>query len=367
MEDTTQYKCPSCGGTLEFNPKKGNLLCPFCDSEYDLETAKTFQKAGETQEQSSTGTDSNAGFDWGKFKKFNFDDNGTLDDMNVYVCQSCGAAIETDQQTAAMACPYCGNNVILDSKLEGSLRPNAIIPFRITPETLPAAVRAFYKKKILLPKGFFSENQIGKVQGVYVPFWLYDCHVDGRVTLNATRVRHYRQGQYDCTETSFFLLERDGEMAFSKIPVDASTRMDNDLMDSIEPFDYSGLTAFEKPYLTGYLAERFDTDPDQELPRADRRMRQSTADAFKKTAGGYTTVSIKENNMRADQVAVKYVLLPVYLLNCTYNGKTYRYAVNGQTGKVVGELPISKKRQAAWFFGVAAAVFAAVFPLLSLL
>ncbi len=360
MSDTTQYKCPSCGGTLNFNPETGNLLCPFCENEYTLEAAKAFQKSEDSNQNES--------FDWSRYKTSSEKAGEYMEDMNVYVCQSCGAAIEADKNTAALACPYCGSNVILDLKLEGSLKPNAIIPFKITPKALPSAIKAFYKGKFLLPRGFFSENQLGKIQGIYVPFWLYDCHIDGEIMLNATRVRHFRQGPYDCTETSYFLLDREGEMSFSKIPVDASVRMDNDLMDSIEPFDYSGLVPFDKTYLSGYLAERFDTDPDTERQRADLRMKHTAADAFQRTAGpGYTTVTIKSNGMKVDKASVKYVLLPVYLLNCKYKDKSYRYAVNGQTGKVVGELPISNLRRLAWFGGIAVLVFVLLFWLLSLL
>ena len=356
MANTTEYKCPSCGGVLGWIPEKGKLVCESCGNEYEVEAIKAFQKA----EEGSTS------FNWGEYKK-EMEQNAQMDEVDVYICESCGAQIEADKNTVATACPYCGNNVILNNRLEGGIKPNAMIPFRVQPKDLPAIIQEYCKGKKLLPGGFFDNNKIGQLQGVYVPFWLFDCHLDGEMMLNATRVRTYRQGQYDCTETSYYLLEREGEMSFEKIPVDASMRMDNDLMDSIEPFDFNDLVEFDKRYLSGFLAERFDTDPDSERKRADLRMNNTAAAAFRETAPMYATVTIRSNNVKIDRASVKYVLLPVYLLNCTYQGKDYRYAINGQTGKVVGELPISNGKRMAWFAGVAGGVFAAIFGILQLL
>ena len=183
----------------------------------------------------------------------------------------------------------------------------------------------------------------------------------------ATRVIITRQGRYDCYTTSYYLLEREGDGMFKNIPVDAGMKIDNDLMDSIEPFDFNELEEFEKAYLSGFLAESFDTDPDTEIERASDRMKTTMINSLRQSAMGYNTITQKSGNINIDSADVKYVLLPVYFLNCTYNGQNYRYAINGQTGKIVGELPISKKKCAAYFGAVAAGVFAAVFAVLQFL
>jgi len=172
--------------------------------------------------------------------------------------------------------------------------------------------------------------------------------------MDGTVVTHYREGDYDCTKTSYFLLEREGEMAFRNIPVDASTKMDNDLMDSVEPFDFNELRDYSGAYLAGYLADRFDSGPDHELNRASDRARRSAFEAFQATCAGYMT-KLRSTNLKLQDPSVKYVLLPIYLLTCSYKGKDYRYAINGQTGKVVGELPVSKGK--CWmYFGIAFAI-----------
>jgi len=351
MPEIKDYKCPTCGGALAYNAGEGKLVCGSCGNQYDVDYIIS---GGRPQDIEGTG------FDWGAYKE-DLDLSQSMDDMQVYVCQSCGAEIETDRNTAATKCPFCGSNVVLNERLKGGLKPNAIIPFKITPKTLPQAIQKFYGKKRLLPRDFFTENHIGKVQGVYVPFWLFDCKVDGNVTYNAQRVVTVTDGEYRVTTTSFYVLYRDGEMRFEKVPVDASVKMDNDLMDSIEPFNYNELVDFNSGYLAGYLADRFDSTPDEELDRATGRMINSTIDIMRESTVGYTSVQQRSTNLKALNASVKYVLLPVYLLNCTYNGKEYRYAVNGQTGKVVGELPISNSKRLGWFGIVGGIAFAASF------
>lgn len=357
MPEIKDYKCPSCGAVLAYKASAEKLVCDSCGNQYDVDFIISGGRPEDIQ-----GT----GFDWGAYKA-DLDLSQSMDDMQVFVCQSCGAQIEADQNTAATKCPFCGSNVVLNDRLKGGLKPNAIIPFKISPQQLPDAIKKFYGKKRLLPGGFFNENQIGKIQGVYVPFWLFDCRVDGNVTYNAQRVVTVTDGEYRITTTSYYVLYRDGEMRFEKVPVDASVKMDNDLMDSIEPFDYSELVDFNSGYLAGYLADRFDSDPDSELDRATGRMINSTSDVLRESTIGYTAVQQRSNNLKATEASVQYVLLPVYLLNCTYRGKQYRYAINGQTGKVAGELPISKPKQFAFFGGIGAAVFAVCFLISSLL
>ena len=347
MGDVKGYRCPSCGAVLAYAPGTSEVRCANCGKSIPVAILDTMQAdAGE-----------NASFDWGDYKQQLSGQH--LQNTKVYQCKSCGAEIEADATTAATRCPYCDSNVVLTDRVSGGLRPNAVIPFKITPKELPDAVNRFYKNKKLIPKNFFDKSRLSKVQGVYVPFWLYDCRLAGRVNLSATTVRMYSDAHYDYTETTEYLLARAGEMSFENVPVDASVKMDNDLMDSLEPFDFSEMVDFNDAYLAGYVADRFDSDPDAELPRANERMMRSADAAFAAAEGQYESVSIQNNAMQIADAGVKYVLLPVYLLHCEYNGKKYQYAVNGQTGKVVGELPVSKSRVWEFFlkgFGIAAAV-----------
>ncbi|MBR5381464.1 MAG: hypothetical protein IK136_02470 [Oscillospiraceae bacterium] len=338
MGDIREYKCLSCNAPLAFDPGSQEVRCANCGNSFSVEALAA------AQEEDSEGS----GFDWGNY--LNEATGEEMEDVKVYLCSNCGAEIEADASTAATKCPYCDNNVVLTDRVSGGLKPNAIIPFKITLKELPDAIKKFYKGKLLLPNGFFTDSKIGKAQGVYVPFWLFGCHLYGTMDFNAQRVRTYRQGDYECTETSHFLLKRAGEMDFRNVPVDASVKMRNDLMDSVEPFDFSKLVKFDSAYLSGYVADRFDSTPDNEMERAENRMLNSAADEISTTTG-FGAVSVRSKNLHANNAKVRYALLPVYLLNCEYGGKKYQYAINGQTGKVVGELPESKIKKLAFFFG----------------
>ncbi len=363
MANVSENKCPLCGGVLSFDPASGKVICLYCDSVFE-----PGQVGLDAQGQPLPDAPAEAEepvvpeFDWGDYKKHA--DRMKLDGTAVYHCRSCGAVIETDATTAATRCPYCGNEVVIDERLSGGLRPNGIIPFRVTRKELEGVIRKFCRKRPLLPKGFLEACKSQGVQGFYVPFWMYDCSVDGSVDLTGTKVRTWHDSSYDYTETSYYDLYRAGGMSFEHIPVDGSAKMPNILMDAIEPYEMSDLREFDGSYLAGFVADRFDEDPDQSLPRASERLMESAIDVFTETGKGYASVRLKHNNMRISSAAVQYVMVPVYLMHYTYRNKEYCYAVNGQTGKVAGDLPISRGRSWAWFGGLCAAIAALSYLLL---
>ncbi len=349
MSDYREVKCPNCGAPLRFNADSGYIKCDHCDSEFAVSELINDHAPEEKPKD----------FEW-KDVHANFEKR-QLQDMKVYECRSCGAIIQTDANTAATKCPYCDNNVVLTERVSGGLRPNYIIPFELDSRELADRMKDFCKGKPLLPKGFMDEKRVLEVQGIYIPFWLYSSNVEGEVNFRAVSVNTYVSGKYNVTETSTYRLMRDAAMDFENVPVDASVSFDDALMDSVEPYDYSKMVPFEEPYLAGFLADRYDSDPDKELPRAAGRMINSAQDAIASTATTYGLPSVESSSLRLTDIDVKYVFFPVYLINCEYNGKKYQYAVNGQTGKVVGDLPSSNSKligyTALGFFGVAAALF----------
>lgn len=353
MTDVNEYKCPYCGAPVTYDPESGRMSCAACGSNFSVAEMS----------MASRNLHQVPGFDWSGYR--NETSHETMHTA-VYTCQSCGATIEADASTAATKCPYCDNVIVMNERVQGGIRPNAVIPFRFRPKDLPRLVKKYYEGKKLLPNNFFKDSYLTDVKGLYVPFWLFDCGIEGGVNLQGERVFHHSEGDYDVTETYYYLLERDGSMRFSHIPVDASTKMPNDLMDSVEPFDFNELVDFQEGYLTGFLADRFDSDPDAELPRASTRLMKSAEETLKSTCPGYTGVHITSNGMQITDASVKYVLLPVYLLNCNYKGQKYQYAVNGQTGKVVGKLPVDNGKAFRWFMGAFAAGTALCWFLLNL-
>ena len=357
MSEMFLHKCPNCNATLEFNIESGMVVCAYCGSRYNVkdllteagQAASSAADAAGAPAESAKKADKIKEFDWGKYKE-----RLTREELagnRSYLCETCGAEVILGATVASAKCPYCDNNLILLDNVTASLRPNAIIPFKILPDQLSDSVKKFYKNRKLLPFHFFDQNKMSAVRGLYVPFWLYNCHLKGQMTLKGSTSRSYISGDYRITETSNYDLLRDAQMGFERIPVDASLKMPDELMDSLEPFDYSDLTEFNSGYLTGFISERFDSDPDENLPRVTERVNNSLLEIMKGTCTQYSNVSVSENHMNVDESSVKYVMLPIYLFDCMYAGKTYHYAANGQTGKVIGELPVSKGKK--WlYFGI---------------
>ena len=239
------------------------------------------------------------------------------------------------------------------------LKPDYVIPFKLDKKAAKEAYRKHLKGKILLPKTFQDENHIDEIKGVYVPFWLFDADVDAKMRYRAIRVRHWSDSNYDYTETQYYSVVREGTLGFDRVPVDGSTKMADDLMESIEPFDFSDAVDFQTAYLSGYLADRYDVDAEKSIERANERIKNSTEEVFEGTVRGYTSVIPESKNIKLSGGKAKYALYPVWLLNTTYENKKYTFAMNGQTGKFVGNLPVDKKKY--WlFFTMFFAIFGAL-------
>ncbi|MEE0775828.1 MAG: hypothetical protein U0M15_02055 [Bacillota bacterium] len=347
MSDLMEYKCPCCGGAISFNSDAQKMVCPFCDTEFDVETLKACDDVLNVQ-----GTDT---LDWNEEHVRQWDE-GEEDSMTVYVCQSCGGEIIVDENTAASQCPYCDSPVVMRSKLSGTLKPDLVVPFQISKEAAKNALKNHMSGKKLLPKVFKDENHIDEIKGIYVPFWLFDCDTDANIAYNATRTRAWSDSDYNYVETSHFLVTRGGTVGFDNVPVDGSSHMPDDLMESIEPFDFSNAVDFQTAYLAGYLADKYDVTAEESRDRANVRIKRSTEELFAETVMGYETVGIRSSQVSLTKGDVHYALLPVWILNTSWNGEKYLFAMNGQTGKFVGNLPMDKGAAVRWFAGVFAGV-----------
>lgn len=351
-----EYKCPCCGGAIAFDSELQKMKCPFCDTEFEMETLAAYDSALNTQQDDD--------MTWQTASTEQWQDS---DGVRSFVCESCGGEILGDENTAASSCPYCGNPVVMMEQFSGQLKPDCIIPFKLSKKDAIANLKKHYSGKRLLPKVFQEENHLQEIQGVYVPVWLFDAQADADVHYRATKVRSWSDSRYDYTQTSYFSLLRSGSLGFEHIPVDGSTKMDDTLMESIEPYDFSQAVDFQTAYLAGYLADKYDVDAQASIERANERIKHSTQEAFAATAQGYTTVMPDFSSVRLQKGQTRYALYPVWLLNTKWEGKNYTFAMNGQTGKLVGDLPMDKAAYKKWLFGIAGVVSAAVFALSYLL
>ena len=342
----TNYQCPSCTGPLQFSATTGKLECEYCGSGYTVEEIEKLYEEKNEKAESALETAAAAG-EW------------DAESMRAYLCPSCGAELLCDVTTAATACPYCGNPTVVPGQFADVKKPDYVIPFRVEKDAAVAALKQHYKGKPLLPGSFAKESHLEEVKGVYVPFWLYDGEATAAVTFSATRTHVHTTPRERITTTEHYRVERSGCVSFEKVPVDGSTKMPDGHMDAIEPFDYEKLEPFSMAYLPGFLADKYDVEAEECAQRAEDRCRNSAIAAMEETVTGYSTCSVQHADVQLKQNDIHYALLPVWLLSTRWQDKIYLFAMNGQTGKLVGDLPVSKGKLAAWFLGLFA-VFAAI-------
>lgn len=334
MANLFQYKCPSCGGALAFDSDAQQVKCPYCDSLFPV---SDFLEADAGLASGPEGPDGQT------LESVNGSEEDTSG-LYVYVCTSCGGEIIGDENMAATSCPYCGNPVIIEGNFSGSLKPAFVIPFQFNKEEAKAKLAEHFKGRKLLPAAFSSENHLDEIKGIYVPYWLYDTDVAGEATFEGTRVRRWSDSRYDYTETSYYDIYTAGELEMEHLPADGSSKMDDTMMESLEPFPFELATDFQTAYLAGYLADKYDVTYQQNLPRVRVRALASLMSRLRARVSGYNTVTERRSSGDLYHVEVHYALYPIWLMNTTWRGKQYTFAMNGATGKMVGNLPCDKAK-----------------------
>lgn len=342
IDGRMDFKCPACGGTMTFDPAAGKLKCDYCDSVFSEEEVSRREAEQQKQQQ-----EKEAGGGWQQ-------DAG---DMRAYACSSCGAELLADANTAAVCCPYCGNNSIAAAQFSGAIRPDYVIPFAYTKKQAVEKYKGYYAKRMLLPGSFSNSSHVEEIQGVYIPFWLFN----GSVTADAAYEASDKKRDGDFEVTTYYDVQRRGTVAFENVPADASARMDDALMDSLEPYDFTAMKPFTLACLPGFLAERFDVDQADEQKRAEKRIR-STAEQMVRDTVKHDDLDVRHESFDVHYGQTGYALLPAWILTTKWNGGSYTFAMNGQTGEFTGDLPISKAKMAI----LAAAAFLIPFVILLL-
>lgn len=333
MSNVMDNRCPSCNAPITYKPKLGKFKCDYCDNEFTADQLK-------------------------KVEEQPFEEVVKDVEYVSYNCPDCGAQIIADETTSATFCLYCGNSSILKNKLSGEFKPDKIIPFRKEKSDAIEAFKKLTKGRPFIPKSFIDEKNIEKITGLYIPFWLYDFKVNGGVMLNATKVKHWTTGNTNFTQTDFYDVYREGTFGYDMVPSDGSKKFSNDIMNSIEPYDYKDMIDYNPLYLSGFLAERYDVSKDEAFPEARDRVLRSTEEQMMADAVGYSTKTLVTKNLTATSTQTRYALLPVWMVNVKYEDKFYLFAMNGQTGEFIGDIPIDKKKVIYYFLGIGAAIFA---------
>ncbi len=333
-ETAVAFNCPNCGAELEFDADKQKLCCEFCLSEF---TEEEFNKS-ETH---------------AKNEEF-------CEHMKEYVCPNCGAEFVTDEDTAAGICTYCHSPVVLKGKLSGQMKPDKIIPFKYGKEEAEKKFLQFIKHRIFLPNGFKSKKHADKISGVYYPFWVTDADTYAQLHANCTKVRVWRVGDTEYTETTRFNVRRAGDIHFEDIVSSAITSEDKEMLEGILPYPSDSLRDFTMPYISGFSAKKRDIDTKELSAEVKGRMNSYAETLLRNTIGSYVSTNILSKGLNINRIRWEYTLMPVWVLNYKTKKKTYTYAMNGYTGKIYGKLPLSMKKLAVACLGAFSAVTAVI-------
>jgi DNA-directed RNA polymerase subunit RPC12/RpoP len=317
--NAVDHKCPNCHAYLNYNPTKEKWVCEYCDSIFELSDLNQNNE--------------------------NFEKEVVKIDGNVYRCPNCKAEIVTDVNTSATKCVYCGNTAILKDKLVGDFAPDMIIPFKKSKEDAIEAFKKVTHNKPFAPDEFNLKRNINNITGIYIPFWAFDYDVTSKTVGIGKKVKQWTRGDYRYTKTDEFSVVREGNISFEKIPNDGSVRFDDAVMNSIEPFDYSGLTEFNASYLSGFLSEKYDVSKEDGNNIAYERAKNSAYKALEDTIIGYSSYITDDKSTSITNTKAYYILLPVWMLNIKYKDEIYTFAMNGQTGKMIGDVPIDKNKR----------------------
>ena len=335
------YKCPNCDGGLVFDPESGTYACEYCLSKFTQEELEVESESAESVE-SAESTDSQQS-------------------ATVYHCPSCGAEIITDETTAATFCFYCHNPIVLAGKLEGTYLPDGIIPFKITKEEAETKFLEWIQKKKFVPRGFYSKRHMEKMSGIYFPYWLYGCETDSYMNGTARDIRIWRIGDIEYTETKTFAIRRAGKVTFKHLPKTALGKAQNAMLKGIFPYEFGALEKFHMGYLSGFQAEKRDIDKETLEAEVRQEIKKYAEKRMRDTITGRNAFSMESQNHTIADEKFQYALLPVWILTYRQGGnQVYYFAINGQTGEIVGKLPIDNKK----LFGLGGIIFAAVFIIL---
>ena len=304
------FQCKNCGGNVVYSPEKKTMVCPFCDSEKS------------ENRQNGTGV------------------------MNI--CPNCGGEVQLEEYTSATQCPYCDSYLIMDERVSGEYEPKKILPFQMGKETCKKSIREKFKRNLFAPIDFLSEVRLNGMQGYYVPYWLFDYDTHCSYRGEGTKIRTWRSGNTEYTETSYYEINRELDMPFRKVPVDASLAMPDSVMDLMEPYNYGLLEDFTPEFMSGFYAERYNMPANDLDERAQKKMKEDATAMLRESYSGYHSVRTVSQNIEVNNSNSCFGLLPVWKYIYTYKGQEYPFYVNGQTGKIVGEAPVSKEKVFAY-------------------
>lgn len=324
--EAKKFECDGCGALMLFDPRAHGLKCPFCGSAKGIPQDDEYIAVEHALER--------------------VDDARKRDDApKVFRCENCGAEVTYTGATVSSSCSFCGSEHVVERTGDvDRIPPESVVPFAVDFDRAKALWRVWLGRGLFRPRKLLDVATGEQLKGVYVPHWTYDARAWSRWTAEAGY--HYTvtvgSGQNQHTETRTRWESASGERtdSFDDILVCASKGLDDRLMDEAKPFDLDGVEPYHSEFLAGFAAEEYTLD----LPAGWERARAFANDVqtgrCSRDVPGDTQRFLRVWTQYGD-VTWKHLLLPLWIASYRWKGKTFRFMVNGQTGKVVGTAPIS--------------------------
>ena len=381
------YKCPNCGGGLVFDPNTQKFKCEYCLSAFTEETLREMEEAakaaakeaekdtakaadGEAKKDTENAIANEAEKDTEKEaeKEAVKDVESSADESEphiaLYTCPSCGAEIAAQETTASTYCCYCHNPVILSGSLSGKFKPDGLIPFEIDKKKAKEIFKNWIKNKKYVPNDFYSPRQMEYLEGIYYPYWMYSCEVSGEMQAEGLRKHVTVAGEIEYIETSRYHIDKKANLPIRGVARNALKEADHSLAETVLPFSMDKMRPFQEGYFLGFRAERRDREKEEFAQDIEQEVKEYTKDSIRSSLSGYDHVDVRSHKENITSEDWKYTMLPVWMM--TYpdakSGQMYYFAMNGETGKVCGVLPIDQKK----LFRLFLTVFIPVFVLLLL-
>lgn len=318
------YQCPNCGGNMVFQPETQSLYCEYCDNRIDL-----------TGEYSNVENDLEQGLK---------QDEQWDDEAVVFHCKNCGANNVKQKTDLTSVCPFCGSKSVIETDELPGIKPQRIIPFKISKEYAFDAFKKKTKKSLYAPKDFKKNFNIDHFNGAYLPIWTFDTNVftpyTGRlgkyytVTVGSGKNRHTE------TRIRWFKISGTKQFSFDDLFVLAGKRLTKKQINPILPYDTNNSFVYKKEYVSGFTAEHYNLDLkdgwDQARNSTINYMKNQIANDYDHNVVDYINIKPVYSNIK-----YKYVLVPTWIANYEYHKKNYYFIVNGENGKVSCKTPIS--------------------------
>lgn len=334
-QDATDKKCPACGGTVEFDPSSGGLVCPFCGTKYEIEAKKDEDEQTAAKELDFDSVEARGNCDWGAKKK-------------TIICKMCGAESIYDELDLSNECPYCGSNQVMEEKDVDTLAPGGVCPFKIDKKSAGERFKSWIKGKLFCPKEAKEKAKPEAFKGVYIPVWTFDTDTYSDYTAQYGKERRVRNSKGE-TRTVIDWYTTSGtyrEFINDNLQI-ATNRYDTAILKAIQPFNTEENLIYKPEYITGFISERYSVGLDESWEKAQRDIENILRSGIASDVQDNHFTSHVRNiafSTEYSNIKFKYLLLPIWISSFKYKGKIYNFMVNGQTGKVGGKTPISPLR-----------------------